>query len=80
MNCPICHKIIKHDKFCAHDIAPSYTVWYDNNYGYIDGLTTEVYGPINNHDYPERGKLLMLKGFVFINKERIEKLLLLQGK
>jgi hypothetical protein len=57
---------------------PSYTVWYDNNFVNIEGLTTEVYGPINNDDDPERGKLPMLQGFVFLNKERIEKLLLLQ--
>jgi len=68
MNCPICNKIIKHDHHCTHDLPP-YTIWYDNC---IDGLTTvEIYKP-------GEGRLLTLKGFVYLDKERIEKLLLLK--
>jgi len=70
MNCPICNKTIETYYFCSHDIPP-YTVWYDNNLSIMGGITTEVYKP-------GYAKLFILNGFVYLDKERIEKLLLLK--
>lgn len=73
MNCPICNKHRVGDMFDVY-----YTAYVDNanNYLYPEqfGLKTWVYDCSINSDEP----LLLLDGFVVLDKERIEKLLLLK--
>jgi hypothetical protein len=75
MNCPKCNKVIVKTDYCSHEISLEYKVFYDNFWD-REGLITQIYSMIGMDGEPAR--LLMCKGFVFLDKDRIEKLLLLK--
>jgi len=80
MNCPVCGFVMRKDDrnrdWCAHYIGSKYRAVYDLN---DDGsTTTRLYELTSNKKHRRLLRLItIMNDLVFIDEERIEKLLLL---